>query len=70
MCRPSLGKRPGATGKASPWNWMGRAWCMSVAVVAVATTAPFTTFATPLFSFEGHGTEGFAMDWSPTVTGR
>lgn len=37
---------------------------------AMATFASKQKEATSLFSFSGHMTEGFAIDWSPTVPGR
>lgn len=43
------------------------------AVHSSAAMAAFTSRqkeATSLFSFSGHMTEGFAIDWSPTVAGR
>lgn len=43
------------------------------AVHSAAAMAAFTSRqkeAASLFSFSGHMTEGFAIDWSPTVAGR
>jgi ribosome assembly protein RRB1 len=42
----------------------GRGWGCA------GTAGPFSTYTAPLFTFGGHSTEGFALDWSPTVTGR
>ncbi|XP_023685904.1 glutamate-rich WD repeat-containing protein 1 [Paramormyrops kingsleyae] len=50
---------------------------LSQQLEAVHSAAAMATFlkhqqgeATPLFSFSGHMTEGFALDWSPKVSGR
>lgn len=59
------------------WSERGRVhiWDVSQQVISVdnpATTAGanHSKDAKPLFSFDGHQVEGFAMDWSSTVQGR
>ena len=52
-------------------------WDLSTPLHVVNDTKTLTSYhktsqsdpIKPLFSFNGHGVEGFAMDWSPTVQG-
>lgn len=62
---------------AAVWSEKGQVevFDLQAQLEAVHSSAAMTAFvkqqkeATPLFSFSGHMTEGFAIDWSPTVPG-
>eukprot|EP00123_Amoebidium_parasiticum_P001390 comp12461_c0_seq1/m.7394 comp12461_c0_seq1/g.7394 ORF comp12461_c0_seq1/g.7394 comp12461_c0_seq1/m.7394 type:complete len:470 (-) comp12461_c0_seq1:240-1649(-) len=41
-----------------------------VAALDTPPAAPPSSTMDPLYTFSGHGTEGFALDWSPKVPGR
>ncbi|XP_008284053.1 glutamate-rich WD repeat-containing protein 1 [Stegastes partitus] len=63
---------------AAVWSEKGQVevFDLRVQLEAVHSSAAMAAFvseqkeATPLFSFSGHMTEGFAIDWSPKVPGR
>ncbi|AWO96497.1 putative glutamate-rich WD repeat-containing protein 1 [Scophthalmus maximus] len=70
--------RRGEQSLAAVWSEKGQVEIFDLGpqVEAVHSSAAMTAFmkqqkeATALFSFSGHMTEGFAIDWSPTVPGR
>lgn len=70
--------RRGEQSLAAVWSEKGQVEIFDLhpqleAVHSSAAMAAFITKqkeATTLFSFSGHMTEGFAIDWSPTVPGR
>jgi ribosome assembly protein RRB1 len=47
--------------------WNVQPWLSSLDQPPSTLLQPHTT---PLFAYAGHGTEGYALDWSPTVAGR
>ncbi|KAM3873177.1 glutamate-rich WD repeat-containing protein 1 [Diretmus argenteus] len=70
--------RRGEQSLAAVWSEKGQVEIFDLRpqLEAVHSSAAMTAFikqekeATPLFSFSGHMTEGFAIDWSPKVPGR
>lgn len=55
------------------WSDVGRVNVFNVASFAniMDSDVDLSSSDNPaIFTFDGHGTEGFALDWSPTVTGR
>ncbi|XP_071107489.1 glutamate-rich WD repeat-containing protein 1-like [Haliotis cracherodii] len=63
---------------AASWSETGKVhiWDLSRPLNAVNDPGVMATYTRnqesppPLFTFTGHQTEGFALDWSPTITGR
>lgn len=70
--------RRGEQSLAAVWSEKGQVeiFDLQSQLQAVHSSAAMAAFvkqekeATALFSFSGHMTEGFALDWSPTVPGR
>lgn len=70
--------RRGEQSLAAVWSEKGQVeiFDLQPQLEAVHSSAAMAAFinkqkeATTLFSFSGHMTEGFAVDWSPTVPGR
>ncbi|XP_023016314.1 WD repeat-containing protein 1 l(2)09851 [Leptinotarsa decemlineata] len=64
---------------AASWSELGRVniWNISPQIAAVDDDQLLSTYnkenransTTPLFTFNGHQKEGFALDWSPTING-
>ncbi|XP_066148421.1 glutamate-rich WD repeat-containing protein 1 [Euwallacea fornicatus] len=64
---------------AAAWSELGRVniWDLTSQLQAVNSSQLLAKYnkdnkqssVTPLFTFNGHNTEGFAMDWSPTISG-
>ncbi|MCL4130447.1 UNVERIFIED_CONTAM: hypothetical protein GTU68_017815 [Idotea baltica] len=60
---------------AASWSELGQVnvWDMSAMLEAVDDANAMADFQntqhTPLYSFNGHGVEGFALDWAPSMPG-
>ena len=67
----------GAGHLAATWSELGKVhiWDLTRPLEAVDDSNVMATYTRteesplPVFSFAGHQTEGYAMDWSPTVPG-
>eukprot|EP01134_Creolimax_fragrantissima_P001427 CFRG1427T1 len=55
----------GETGKVSMYDGSAH-----IAALDTPPTVPLNSKMDPIYTFEGHPMEGYALDWSPTVKGR